>query len=266
MEGEKPIVTITGITGFLGSRVCHEFLLDGGYQVRGTVRDKKNMTKMQPLIDAFGEEMFKKIDLREADLTNDESMIKAMEGTHYIVHTASPVPSETSTDEKVVGPAVQGTMSALKAAKANKVKRIVITSSIAAVMITEDIDKMTFGPEDWSDINICDPYCKSKTLAEKAAWDFQKELPDEEKFEIVTLQPGLISGTSYINSKNSSSAVYIGIMNGDWKRFPDIGLPTVDVKDCALAHLNAIKIDEAKNQRFILVDKCYKAYDIAMIF
>ena len=94
MEGEKPIVTITGITGFLGSRVCHEFLLDGGYQVRGTVRDKTNMKKMQPLIDAFGEELYYQIDLREADLMNDESMAKAMEGTHYIVHTASPVPTK----------------------------------------------------------------------------------------------------------------------------------------------------------------------------
>lgn len=88
----KPIVTITGISGYLGSRVCHEFLLDGTYQVRGTVRDKNNMKKMQPLIDAFGQELFDMIDLREADLLNDDSMTKAMEGTHYIVHTASPVP------------------------------------------------------------------------------------------------------------------------------------------------------------------------------
>lgn len=71
MEGELPIVTITGITGFLGSRICHEFLLDGSYQVRGTVRNKNNLEKLQPLIDAFGKELFDKIDLREADLTND---------------------------------------------------------------------------------------------------------------------------------------------------------------------------------------------------
>ena len=138
-------------------------------------------------------------------------------------------------------------MSALKAARANKVKRIVITSSIAAVMVTKDVDKVSFGPEDYSDPTACDAYCKSKLLAEKAAWDYQKDLPEDEKFEIVTIQPGLVSGTTYVPGIFSSGSVYKGMMDGGWKRFPDFGLPTVDVKDCAIAHLNAIKIDEAKN-------------------
>jgi nucleoside-diphosphate-sugar epimerase len=202
MEGdnEKPIVTITGITGYIGSRVCHEFLLDGGYQVRGTVRNKSNMEKLNPLKEAYGEELFSKIDLREADLTNDESMTAAMEGTHYIVHTASPVPGQKGgvKEADVVGPAVQGTMSALKAARANKVKRIVITSSIAAIWRTKDIDKLNFGPDDWSDVTIADPYVKSKTMAEKAAWDFQKDLPEDEKFELVTVLPGFVFGKTYV--------------------------------------------------------------------
>lgn len=78
-------------------------------------------------------------------------------------------------------------MSALRAARANKVKRVVITSSIAAVMVSKDVDKRSFGPNDWSELSACDAYCKSKLLAEKAAWDYQKELPENEKFEIVTI-------------------------------------------------------------------------------
>ena len=205
-DNNKPIVTITGITGFIGSRVCHEFLLDGGYQVRGTVRNKSNMEKLNPLKEAYGEELFAKIDLREADLTNDESMTSAMEGTHYIVHTASPVPGIEggAKEEEVMGPAVQGTMSALKAARANKVKRIVITSSIAAIMRTKDIDKLNFGPDDWSDVTIADPYGKSKTMAEKAAWDYQKDLPADEKFQLVTILPGFVFGKTYVPGLGTS--------------------------------------------------------------
>ena len=67
---------------------------------------------------------------------------------------------------------MQGTMSVMKAARANKVKRLVITSSLAAICVQKDLDKMSYGPEDWSDISVCDPYSKSKTMSEKAAWDF----------------------------------------------------------------------------------------------
>jgi len=265
MEGEndKPIVTITGITGFLGSRVCHEFLLDGGYQVRGTVRDKNNMEKLDPLKKAFGEELFAQIDLREANLTDDVSMEKAMEGTHYIVHTASPVPGmKKATEAEVVGPAVQGTMSALKAARANKVKRIVITGSIAAIQRTKDIDKLKFGPDDWSDLSISDPYVKSKTMAEKAAWDYVKDLPEDEKFDLVTILPGIVAGQTYVPGAVSSLGPFEQMMTGKISSLPEVGIPIVDVKDTAIAHLNAIKYDEARNQRFILVEKNYRAYEV----
>lgn len=191
-----------------------------------------------------------------------------MNGTHYIVHTASPVPvmGSDQSEKAVVTPAVQGTLSILKAAKANKVKRVVITSSIAALCIHNDLDKMSFTPDDWSDLDACDMYCKSKTLAEKAAWDFQKDLKKDEEFEIVVICPGLVSGTIYVPGQHSSAHVYQSMMTGEWKRMPDMGLPVVDIRDTAIAHLNALKIEEAKNQRFILVDKCYKAVEIAQTF
>lgn len=134
----KPRVTITGITGYLGAQVCLHFLKDGGFAVRGTVRDMKNEAKMEPLKVAFGK-YFDQIEFKEADLLNEKSMIAAMEGSDYIVHTASPFPMEAPRDENVViKPAVQGTLAACKAAQINKVKKLVITSSVLAITERED--------------------------------------------------------------------------------------------------------------------------------
>ena len=202
MEG-KPRVTITGITGYLGSHVCLHFLKDGGYAVRGTVRDMNNEAKMAPLKVAF-EKYYDQIEFREADLLNEESMIAAMKGSDYIVHTASPFPMDAPKDENdVFKPAIQGTLAACKAAQINKVKKLVITSSVQA--ITERVDKSNrkFTPNDWSEPKIQQPYQKSKTLAEKAAWDFVANLPEKEKFDMVCIHPGLIFGPN-LNKCNFS--------------------------------------------------------------
>lgn len=127
-------VLISGISGYLGSHVCHLFLQDGSFKVRGSVRDKNNEKKLQPLKDAYGEK-FNEIELVELDLLNDESINKAAEGCDYIVHTASPFPmiGNKLTPDQIIKPAVEGTLSMMRAAHKNKVKRIVITSSAVAV-------------------------------------------------------------------------------------------------------------------------------------
>ena len=91
MESSQAKVVITGITGFVGSHVCNVFLQDGGFIVRGTVRDKKNENKIAPIRKAFGEN-FDKLELFEADLLKPESLDGAIEGMNYVVHTASPFP------------------------------------------------------------------------------------------------------------------------------------------------------------------------------
>ena len=132
MEG-KPIVTITGISGYVGAQTCLYFLKNGSFKVRGTVRSTKNPSKIDPLRKAFGE-YFDQLELVEADLCDENSMIKAMEGSTYIVHTASPFPIEKPSDENVlIKPAVEGTLAVMKAARLNKVKRVVVTSSIVAI-------------------------------------------------------------------------------------------------------------------------------------
>ena len=137
MESTKPRVLITGISGYLGSHVCNEFLKDGTYKVVGSVRDKTNEKKVKPLRDAYGP-LFEQIELVELDLTNEESILKAAQGCNFIVHTASPFPSSQPKDESVlIKPAVEGTLAVMKAAHQNKCKRVVITSSCASIMVCE---------------------------------------------------------------------------------------------------------------------------------
>jgi dihydroflavonol-4-reductase len=126
------------------------FLKHGGYRVRGTVRDTKDPKKIDPLRKAFGE-LFDQLELVEADLLDAPSLMRAMEGAEYLVHTASPFPFEAPKDENVlIKPAVEGTMAALTAAAKNRVKRVVLTSSVAAIMEPEDKKQLHFTPDDWS--------------------------------------------------------------------------------------------------------------------
>ena len=118
-----------------------------------------------------------------------------MEGSTYIVHTASPFPIEKPKDENVlIKPAVEGTLAVMKAARLNKVKRVVVTSSVASIFNTGVEGQTHFTEKDWTDPNVAQAYEKSKTLAEKAAWDFIENLPNDEKFELATINPGLVVG------------------------------------------------------------------------
>ena len=130
----------------------------------------------------------------EADLLNEESLATAIEGSKFVVHTASPVVFDTS-EEEVVGPAVNGTMAVVRACHSNRVQRLIITSSITAVTNVADkpVDR-TYDENHFSDPNLAGLsfYAKSKILAEKAAWDFHAALPENVRFELVTICPGLI--------------------------------------------------------------------------
>ena len=178
VESTKPTVTITGISGYLGSHVCLLYLQSGEYNVRGTVRSKTNEKKIEPLRKAFGD-LFDQLELVEADLLDEESLIAAIAGSDYVVHTASPFVTETVKDENIlIKPAVNGTLAVMKGCRAAKVKRVVITSSVAAIMNVGDEswpDDDIFTEADWSEPESkmgSQAYNKSKTLAEKAAWDY----------------------------------------------------------------------------------------------
>jgi len=135
MEKNNPKVCITGISGYLGSWVLKKFMdcQDPKFDIRGTVRNPNNMEKIQPLHESLGEE-FKNVELVAADLTDAESIDKAIEGCDYVIHTASPFPLKVPKDENdLLVPAVEGTRAVLEACKKHGVKKLVVTSSTAAI-------------------------------------------------------------------------------------------------------------------------------------
>ena len=175
-----------------------------------------------------------------------------------MVHIASPISDGYETEDSLVGPAVSGTMSVVRACASNGVRRCVITSSIASVMNMDPADApATYNESCWS--NPDRPggiswYAKSKTLAEKAAWDFQASLPEADRMEIVTILPGFVMGPPLRKENFASGGWCKRLMTGEMDVIKCDGCGTVDVRDVALAHLNAVKVAEASNKRFILVN------------
>ena len=254
--GEKPIVTLTGISGFIGAETCLQFLKDGGFRVRGTVRDKRNEAKVAPIREAFGE-LFDQLELVEADLLDEQSLITAIAGSTYVVHLASPF-FDGSDPDKLITPAVNGTKSILKACQAAGVRRCVITSSVDCIEFCSAAERPPNGIYDesyWSNPDRSEgmhTYSKGKVIAEKTAWDFVSDLPPEQRFELVTICPAFVMGPPIRKESFYSGDWMKSLMQGEMKEIDANYCPVVDVRDVGFAHLQAIKVAEAANRRFIL--------------
>jgi dihydroflavonol-4-reductase len=222
---------------------------------------------MEPLKKAYGEDLFSQLELVEADLLNEESLIAACEGCTYIVHTASPFPlTPPKNEDELIKPAVEGTLAALKGAEKFGVKRVVITSSLAAVYaISPSLKKTQYSEHDWSDPKVAKAYDKSKTLAEKAAWDFVKALPDDKKIELATINPGWVLGPNLVTCSFSSGDGIKQFMDGSLPSYPLIKMPLVDVRDVAEAHLQAILKPEAAGRRFFMASESMWMGDMCKI-
>ena len=263
----KQLVVITGISGFIGLHVLHDFLKDGSFAVRGTIRGKTE-AKIKPIREAVGEALFAQLEIVEADLLDAESLGRAIEGATFVVHTASPFPLKKPKDADVlVKPAVEGTIAVCKACHAHKVKRLVITSSCAAVMDRKPEERLAkYTEENWSDVEyqrVTSPYSLSKTLAEKAAWNFVGSLPEGERFEMVTILPSLVVGKPlHVHTDFTSGEIVTKLFTGE---FPvmNIKFPIVRVEDVALAHLKAITVPEAAGKRFVLNSESLWVREIA---
>jgi len=216
-------------------------LEDGSYTVRGTVRNKDNEKKIKP-IQAMCGELFEQVELVNADLLNPDSLMEAAQDCQYIVHTASPFPLVEPKDEnELIKPAVDGTLSVMEAARKHKVKRVVITSSVASIFDPNDFkEKVT--EKDWPDTSAkgFPAYNKSKALAERAAWDFVSKLPEDEKFEVATINPGLILGPASVAEGFSSGVAISKFLLNEMPGIPKVSMSIVDVRDVALAHLKAL--------------------------
>ena len=243
MISNKP-VCVTGASGFIASHIVKE-LLDQGYHVRGTVR--KNPQNYPFLLNLPGAAT--RLKLVQADLLSEGTFDQAVKGCEYVMHTASPYEINVKDPQKdLVDPAVQGTETVLESCiKSGSVKRVIFTSSIAA--ITDEADSRTlFTEKDWNTMSSLDrnPYHYSKTLAERDAWDFiMRKKPN---FDLVSINPFMVIGPSLGPSLNTSNQIIRDILMGVYPCILDLNWGFVDVRDVARAHILAMENGKASGR------------------
>ena len=257
-------VLVTGGSGFVGIHTVLQ-LLEQGYSVNTTLR---SMSKKDSIIRALKEggiTDFSRLSFYEAELTSDEGWGEAVKDCDYVLHVASPFPAKDPKDEnELIIPARDGALRVLNAAKNANVKRVVLTSSFAAVGYSNNVDGHIFTEEDWTDVNIPLPaYIKSKTFAERAAWDFVEK--QGAGLELTVINPVGIFGPvlGSITSASLDIAI-VGILNGTTNQSGNFTMGVVDVRDVADIHIKAMISPEAAGQRFLAnADGVMSFYDVA---
>ncbi|XP_029204078.1 dihydroflavonol 4-reductase-like isoform X1 [Acropora millepora] len=249
-------VLVTGASGFLASHIVLQLLERGDYMVRGTVRSLKNDKKVAPLRNLKLENGTYELELVEADLTNKESWTEAVKDCTFVIHVASPFPAERPRDEmEVIRPAVEGTKNVLEACAKTKggVKRVVLTSSTAAICGGRYDEGIVFSEKEWASEEASSPYGKSKLQAEKTAWELVENLPDDEKFELCTINPGFILGPILQGTLCTSMELHQRFLQREVPMVPNLCYPACDVRDVAGAHITAMTSPTAPGNRFMTV-------------
>ncbi|KAL2628833.1 hypothetical protein R1flu_013519 [Riccia fluitans] len=266
MEGQGKTIVVTGANGFIASWIV-KFLLERGYTVSGTVRNPDDTAKVGHLLELPGAKQH--LTLHKADLLADGAFDQIVQGADSIFHTASPyiVKGITDPEAQLLSPAIKGTLNVLQsAAKAPSVKRVVLTSSVAAVVY----NRKHRGPEVvvdeswWSDPDYCTEnkgwYQKSKTVAEKQAWDFVKD----KHFDLVVINPAMVVGPLLQNTLNTSCELILDMLKGAIKEYANAAFGYVNVKDVALAHVLAFENPTAEG-RYILAERVLHYEDVVEI-
>jgi len=242
-------VLLTGITGYIARHVAVR-LLNAGFTVRGSLRDTARADEVrEALMPRLADvaDLDARLGFVALDLARDDGWADAMAGIDTLVHTASPFPGgKPKHPDDVIRPAVDGTRRALTAAAEAGVNRVVLTSSVVAIMggATGQVDE-----SDWSDIDRkgAGAYEISKTRAERTAWD----IAAERNLTLTTINPGLVTGPPLGASWGTSVGIVQQILRGKMPLLPDIGFPVVDVRDVAEMHLRALTRPGTGGKRFI---------------
>ncbi len=234
-------VLVTGAGGFIASWVVEQ-LLGAGYRVRGTVRSSRGAGHLRQMPGV------ERLEIVEADLLRQGDFDLACRGCEVVIHTASPyvlTPKDVQRD--LLQPAIAGTRHVLEAAAKAGVKRVVLTSSMAA--LTDEPDKAHVLTEaDWNtkSSEFRNPYYYSKTMAEREAWKFVEE--HRPSFQMVAIHPFLVAGPSLTPELNTSNKVLADMLNGAYPGILDIAWGFVDVRDVARAHVLAMERMDARGR------------------
>ena len=246
-------ILVTGASGFIATHTIIE-LLNHGYKVRGTVRcidgtaqDRTEAIRamLNPHTQHIDQLEFVAATLDEADCWD-----AAVLDCDAIMHIASPVPiKQPKNPDDVIKPAREGTLHVLRAAKRAGIRRIILTSSEEAVSQRDDATTRVLTCEDWSDPNRrnISAYALSKTLSEKAAWEFSKE----NDLALTSINPVLVLGPALEKDYGTSLESLVSLMSGKYPLIPKLGFSIVDVRDVASLHRIALESTESIGQRLL---------------
>jgi nucleoside-diphosphate-sugar epimerase len=260
------IVLVTGASGFVAMQ-CIVELLRAGWRVRGTLRD---LARGEAVAAIVGREVDagERLSFVHADLAADRGWAEAVAGCRFVLHVASPVPAaRPARADDVIIPARDGTLRVLRAASAARVERVVMTSSTTAVFYGRARDgSKIYDEADWSVLSdAIGAYERSKTLAERAAWDYVGSLTAPDRLELVTLLPGAVLGPVLGKELSVSGEIVRKLLARELPGCPDLGWALVDVRDVAIAHVTAMTHPRAAGQRFILASEHVAMREIAGI-
>jgi nucleoside-diphosphate-sugar epimerase len=247
------VVLVTGGTGFIGSH-CILQLLGAGHTVRTTVRNLKRESEVRALLKQAGAEPGERLSFFAADLENDAGWRQAVASSDYVLHVASPLPQLVPKNEdELIVPAREGTLRVLRASRDVGVKRVVLTSSFAAIGYGQKPQEKPFDETNWTDPGGGDvqPYAKSKTLAERAAWDFIAR--EGGSLELSVVNPVMVFGPVLGPDYSASILLVQRLMDGAVPGCPRLYFGIVDVRDVADLHIRAMTHPAAKGERFLAV-------------
>jgi dihydroflavonol-4-reductase len=244
-------VLVTGGSGYIGG-YCIAALLEQGHTVRTTIRNLAREAEVRESLSKISQKL-DRLSFFAADLMSDAGWADAMAGCTHVLHVASPIPTNLPKHEDdLIVPAREGTLRALRFAKDAGVKRVVVTSSTAAICYGHDNpNAMTFDETHWTHPNHPDvsPYIKSKAIAERAAWDWLAA--EGGALEMATVNPAAVLGPVLGSDFSASLQIVQKLLAGAYPANPRLGFPLVDVRDIADLHLLAMASPKANGQRYL---------------
>jgi dihydroflavonol-4-reductase len=243
-------VLVTGVSGFIGLHTAL-YMLERGYFVRGTVRTETLERDVRAVLSKLVDTS--RLEIIHADLMENRGWREAVQSVDFVLHVASPFPKEEPKDEnELILPAREGTLRLLHVAHEEKVKRLVVVSSVAAILGGHTGENKVFDDSDWTDLNeVRDAYSKSKTLAEQAAWDFINGAENINHLEMVSVNPSVVFGPLLENRYHTSIEWFLTLMRAEVPGVARTQLDMVDVRDVVEMIYLAMVTPAAAGKRFI---------------